>query len=102
MLDFHIYLTCIIIVMYIVSCFKQDDLLFYYTSVTFPPAKSSYNTCGFSCNKLNCFKHNLTSDEQFFQYAGIYDKNLLPNNITNLNNYTSFRTRIYKFCCTNL
>ena len=50
------------------------------------------------CNKLKYFKHALTRDEYCFQYAGTHDWNLLPNNITALNNFANFKSQVYTNC----
>ena len=64
--------------------FKKDNTLPYYTNVDMSSSNSSFNTRSSVYNKLKCFKHALTRDEYYFQYAGTHDLNLLPNNITAL------------------
>ena len=78
--------------------FMKDNTLPYNTNVDMPSSNSSFNTRSSVCNKLKCFKHALTRDEYCFQYAGTHGWNLLPNNITALNNFANFKSQDYTYC----
>ena len=78
--------------------FMKDNTLPYYTNVDMPSSNSSFNTRSSVCNKLKCLKHALTRDEFCFQYTGTHDWNLLPDNITALNNFANFESQVYTYC----